>query len=62
MRYAIVIEQGESSYGAYVPDVEGCVAAGDTENDAATTSSHQSPGARLATMASVRVLRPVTPV
>ncbi len=27
MRYAIVIEQGEDSYGAYVPDLAGCVAA-----------------------------------
>ena len=27
MRYAIVIEQGENSYGAYVPDLPGCVAA-----------------------------------
>ena len=27
MRYAIVIEQGETSYGAYVPDLPGCVAA-----------------------------------
>ena len=27
MRYAIVIEQGENSYGAYVPDLPGCAAA-----------------------------------
>ena len=27
MRYAIVIEHGENSYGAYVPDLPGCVAA-----------------------------------
>lgn len=27
MRYAIVIEPGENSYGAYVPDLPGCVAA-----------------------------------
>lgn len=27
MRYAIVIEQGPESYGAYVPDLPGCVAA-----------------------------------
>ena len=26
MRYAIVIEKGETSYGAYVPDLPGCVA------------------------------------
>ena len=30
MRYAIVIEKGETSYGAYVPDLPGCVAAGET--------------------------------
>ncbi len=27
MRYAIVIEKGPTSYGAYVPDLPGCVAA-----------------------------------
>jgi predicted RNase H-like HicB family nuclease len=30
MRYAIVIEQGKGSYGAYVPDLPGCVAVGET--------------------------------
>ena len=30
MRYAIVIEKGPSSYGASVPDLPGCVAAGET--------------------------------
>ncbi len=30
MRYAIVIEKGETSYGAYVPDLPGCVAVGET--------------------------------
>jgi len=30
MRYAIVIEKGEGNYGAYVPDLPGCVAAGET--------------------------------
>ena len=28
MRYAIVIEKGPTSYGAYVPDLPGCVAVG----------------------------------
>jgi len=28
MRYAIVIEKGEGNYGAYVPDLPGCVATG----------------------------------
>jgi predicted RNase H-like HicB family nuclease len=27
MRFAVVIEKGPSSYGAYVPDLPGCVAA-----------------------------------
>jgi predicted RNase H-like HicB family nuclease len=30
MRYAVVIEKAESNYSAYVPDLPGCVATGDT--------------------------------
>ena len=30
MRYAVIIERGENSYGAYVPDLPGCIAVGDT--------------------------------
>jgi predicted RNase H-like HicB family nuclease len=30
MVYAIVIEKGAANYGAYVPDLPGCVAMGDT--------------------------------
>ena len=30
VRYAIVIEKGPTSYGAYVPDLPGCVAVGKT--------------------------------
>lgn len=30
MRYAIVIEKAEGNFGAYVPDLPGCVAVGDT--------------------------------
>ena len=33
MRYMIVIEEGESSWGAYVPDLPGCVAVGETEDE-----------------------------
>jgi predicted RNase H-like HicB family nuclease len=29
-RYAVVIEKGAANYGAYVPDLPGCVATGDT--------------------------------
>ena len=31
MQYLVVIEKGESSYGAYVPDLPGCIAAADSE-------------------------------
>ncbi len=30
MRYAIVVEQSEGNYSAYVPDLPGCVATGAT--------------------------------
>lgn len=30
MRYAIVIEKSDTGYGAYVPDLPGCVATGQT--------------------------------
>jgi len=30
MRYAVVIEQAESNYSAYVPDLPGCIATGST--------------------------------
>ena len=30
MRYAIVIEKAEGNYAAYVPDLLGCVATGET--------------------------------
>lgn len=33
MSYAIVIEKGSSSYGAYVPDLPGCVAVGETREE-----------------------------
>jgi len=33
MRYAVVLEQGPSSYGAFVPDLPGCVAAGETREE-----------------------------
>jgi predicted RNase H-like HicB family nuclease len=29
-RYAVVIEKTENGYGAFVPDLPGCIAAGDT--------------------------------
>lgn len=31
MQYAVVIERGETSFGAYVPDLPGCIAVGESE-------------------------------
>jgi len=36
MRYAIIIEKGNNSYGAYVPDLPGCVAVGDSPEEVRT--------------------------
>lgn len=33
MKYAVVIEKGEDGYGAYVPDLPGCIAAADTKEE-----------------------------
>lgn len=33
MQYLVVIERGPSSYGAYVPDLPGCVAVGETQDE-----------------------------
>jgi hypothetical protein len=30
MRYAVVIEKADGNYAAYVPDLSGCVATGDS--------------------------------
>ena len=30
MRYTVILEQGEGSWGAHVPDLPGCVAAGES--------------------------------
>lgn len=30
MKYAVVIEQADSNFSAYVPDLQGCVATGST--------------------------------
>jgi len=31
MKYAVIVEEGESSYGAHVPDLPGCIAVADTK-------------------------------
>jgi predicted RNase H-like HicB family nuclease len=33
MQYTVIVEQGEASWGAYVPDLPGCVAAGETREE-----------------------------
>jgi predicted RNase H-like HicB family nuclease len=33
MRYLVVVEEGPTSFGAYVPDLPGCVAAGETREE-----------------------------
>ena len=32
-RILVIVEKGETSYGAYSPDVPGCVAVGDTREE-----------------------------
>ena len=29
MKYTVIVEKGESSYGAFVPDLPGCIAVGE---------------------------------
>ena len=33
MKYAVVIEKGPASYGAYVPDLPGCAVVGETRGE-----------------------------
>ena len=33
MKYLAIIEQGPTSFGAYLPDLPGCVAVGDTREE-----------------------------
>jgi predicted RNase H-like HicB family nuclease len=33
MQYTAIIEQGDTSWGAYVPDLPGCVAVGETREE-----------------------------
>lgn len=33
MRYVVIVEEGENSFGAYVPDLPGCVAVGETREE-----------------------------
>jgi predicted RNase H-like HicB family nuclease len=33
LKYAVVVERGETSFGAYVPDLPGCIAAANTKEE-----------------------------
>lgn len=33
MRYAVIIEKSATGFGAFVPDLPGCVAVGETEDE-----------------------------
>lgn len=34
MQYVVILEEGPKSWGAYVPDLPGCVAVGETRDEA----------------------------
>lgn len=34
MKFLVVVEQGKQGWGAHVPDLPGCIAAGDTREEA----------------------------
>ena len=34
MEYVVILEQGDDSFEAYVPDLPGCVAVGETQHEA----------------------------
>jgi predicted RNase H-like HicB family nuclease len=36
MEYLVVVERGPGSYGAYVPDLPGCVAAAESKDEVLT--------------------------
>ena len=49
MRYAIVIEKADANYSAYVPDLPGCVATGDSVEAVEHKISHRrTEGRRIA--------------
>ena len=36
MKYLVVVERGPASFGAYVPDLPGCIAVGTTREEVTT--------------------------
>ena len=41
MRYAVIVEEGENSFGAHVPDLPGCVAVADTKKEVVEDDLHR---------------------
>jgi predicted RNase H-like HicB family nuclease len=33
MRYVVILEKGQTSFGAYAPDLPGCIAVGETQEE-----------------------------
>ena len=33
MKYTVIVEKGEKNFGAYVPDLPGCVAVGESKRE-----------------------------
>ena len=33
MRYTVILEKGDTSYGAFVPDLPGCIAVGESKEE-----------------------------
>jgi predicted RNase H-like HicB family nuclease len=33
MKYTVIVEKGDTSWGAYVPDLPGCIAAGESRDE-----------------------------
>jgi predicted RNase H-like HicB family nuclease len=40
MRYLVVVEEGPTSFGAYVPDLPGCIAVGESREEVLTSIHH----------------------
>lgn len=36
MQYLVVVEEGSKSFGAYAPDLPGCIAVGESKNEVLT--------------------------
>lgn len=36
MQYLVIVEEGPKSFGAYVPDLPGCIAAGESKEEVLT--------------------------